>query len=101
MYDIIELNKKLVTELRDIAKELDVKTENRGKLYGLVIGIKDNICYANHTVSAASKMLERFLFTPREQQTKIEKLSGGEKRRLQLLKILMKTLLLARHLEVG
>ena len=27
MYDIIELNKKLVTELRDIAVELDIKKE--------------------------------------------------------------------------
>lgn len=42
------------------ARELDNKNENRGKLYGLVIGIKDNICYANHTVSASSKMLENF-----------------------------------------
>jgi aspartyl-tRNA(Asn)/glutamyl-tRNA(Gln) amidotransferase subunit A len=31
-----------------------------GKLFGLVIGIKDNICYKGHKVSAASKMLEGF-----------------------------------------
>lgn len=42
------------------AKELDAKTNKKGKLYGLVIGIKDNICYKNHTVSAASKMLKNF-----------------------------------------
>lgn len=39
---------------------------------------------------SASKMLERFLFTPDMQYTLIEKLSGGEKRRLYLLSILMK-----------
>lgn len=32
-----------------------------GKLAGLVIGIKDNICYQDHKVSAASKMLEGFV----------------------------------------
>lgn len=40
---------------------------------------------------SASKMLERFLFTPDMQYTLIGKLSGGEKRRLYLLKILMKS----------
>lgn len=38
---------------------------------------------------SASKMLERFLFPPEEQYNLIEKLSGGEKRRLNLLRVLM------------
>lgn len=38
---------------------------------------------------SASQMLERFLFTPAMQYTVIGKLSGGEKRRLYLLHILM------------
>ena len=38
---------------------------------------------------SASQMLERFLFPPSVQYTVIEKLSGGERRRLYLLKILM------------
>jgi len=37
----------------------------------------------------ASQMLERFLFPPAVQWTQISKLSGGEKRRLYLLRILM------------
>lgn len=37
----------------------------------------------------ASQMLERFLFEGSEQYSFIEKLSGGEKRRLHLLKVLM------------
>lgn len=40
------------------------------------------------TISAA-QMLERFLFSPRVQWTTIAKLSGGEKRRLFLLRVLM------------
>lgn len=38
---------------------------------------------------SASQMLERFLFMPSMQYTVIDKLSGGEKRRLYLLRILM------------
>ena len=38
---------------------------------------------------SASQMLERFLFTPEMQWTPISKLSGGEKRRLYLLRVLM------------
>ena len=38
---------------------------------------------------SASQMLERFLFPPSVQHTVIGKLSGGERRRLYLLKILM------------
>lgn len=37
----------------------------------------------------ASQMLERFLFSPAMQWTPISKLSGGEKRRLYLLRVLM------------
>lgn len=38
---------------------------------------------------SASVMLERFLFELSQQYSKIEKLSGGEKRRLNLLRVLM------------
>lgn len=44
---------------------------------------------ANGEKISASQMLERFLFTPEKQYTYIGKLSGGEKRRLYLLKVLM------------
>lgn len=49
------------------ARRVDEKIANgtAGKLAGVVVGIKDNICYRNHLVSAASKILEGFesLFT--------------------------------------
>ena len=38
---------------------------------------------------SASAMLEKFLFPPSEQYSAIAKLSGGEKRRLNLLRVLM------------
>lgn len=37
----------------------------------------------------ASQLLERFLFSPKQQYTPVSKLSGGEKKRLYLLTILM------------
>lgn len=39
--------------------------------------------------ASASQMLERFLFPPELQYTPLNRLSGGEKRRLYLLKVLM------------
>ena len=44
------------------AKEVDslVKQGKFGKLAGMVIALKDNICYAGHKVSASSKILEGF-----------------------------------------
>ncbi len=41
------------------------------------------------TIISASQMLERFLFPPNQQYVPIYKLSGGEKRRLFLLRVLM------------
>lgn len=39
--------------------------------------------------ASASQMLDRFLFPPELQYTPLDKLSGGEQRRLYLLKVLM------------
>ena len=39
--------------------------------------------------ATASQMCEKFLFSPKQQWTPIRKLSGGEKRRLYLLSVLM------------
>lgn len=44
---------------------------------------------ADGTTISAGQMLERFLFAPAAQWSAISKLSGGEKRRLQLLRVLM------------
>jgi aspartyl-tRNA(Asn)/glutamyl-tRNA(Gln) amidotransferase subunit A len=45
------------------AKEVDGKISSgkAGKLAGMVIALKDNICYTGHKVSASSKILEGFI----------------------------------------
>ena len=43
----------------------------------------------NDGLVSASAMLERFLFPPEQQYSPVGKLSGGEKRRLHLLRVLM------------
>jgi len=48
----------------------------------------ENVMTTDGMVSA-SNMLERFLFTAEQQYSPISKLSGGEKRRLNLLRVLM------------
>ncbi|MFM9943945.1 MAG: Asp-tRNA(Asn)/Glu-tRNA(Gln) amidotransferase subunit GatA [Bacteroidia bacterium] len=50
-------------EVLQKASELDTRIkggEKVGKLAGMFIGLKDNICYKNHKVSASSKILEGF-----------------------------------------
>ena len=37
-----------------------IKAGTAGRLAGLIVGIKDNICYKGHKVSASSKILEGF-----------------------------------------
>lgn len=54
--------------------------------------IKDVATYietSDGTQISASQLLERFLFTPNQQYSPIAKLSGGEKRRLFLLRMLI------------
>jgi aspartyl-tRNA(Asn)/glutamyl-tRNA(Gln) amidotransferase subunit A len=50
------------TSAREQATAIDakIKAGTAGKLAGVIVGIKDNICYKNHRVSAASKILEGF-----------------------------------------
>lgn len=47
---------KVQAELVDVK----IKEGKSGKLAGLIISIKDNICYQGHKISASSKMLEGF-----------------------------------------
>ena len=53
--------------------------------------IKDEAEYVRTVdgLVSASAMLERFLFPPEQQYSPVSKLSGGEKRRLHLLRVLM------------
>ena len=50
-------------EAKQVAKEMDAHRlagKPLGKLHGVVIGIKDVLCYNGHKVSAASKILENY-----------------------------------------
>lgn len=58
------------------------------KVIDYIKNVAEYVKTAEGSISA-SQMLERFLFTPSMQYTVIGKLSGGEKRRLYLLHILM------------
>ncbi len=66
-FAVMDPEKRVIDEIRDTAEY--VRTSE-----GLV---------------SASQMLERFLFPPAKQYTPIGKLSGGERRRLNLLRVLM------------
>jgi len=50
------------TSVREQALRVDEKIREgkAGRLAGMVIGIKDNLCYKNHKVSSSSKILEGF-----------------------------------------
>ncbi len=51
--------------------------------------VAENVTTADGAVITASQMLERFLFPPAAQYTFVGRLSGGERRRLHLLRLLM------------
>ncbi len=51
--------------------------------------VAENVKTADGAVITAGQMLERFLFPPAQQYTPVGLLSGGERRRLYLLRILM------------
>ena len=59
----------------------------------VIVYIKDAAEYVRTSegLVSASKMLERFLFSSDMQYTPIAKISGGERRRLYLLKVLMQS----------
>ncbi|MBL0327949.1 MAG: Asp-tRNA(Asn)/Glu-tRNA(Gln) amidotransferase subunit GatA [Bacteroidetes bacterium] len=65
----IEANKNLniflevfETSAREQAKRVDekIKSKTAGKLAGMVIALKDNLCYKGHHVTASSKILDGF-----------------------------------------
>ena len=65
-------------------RELDLNQ----KVFDFIYGIAHEVKTDEGTFSAKT-MLERFLFTPDLQQTVIGRLSGGERRRVYLLSVLM------------
>jgi len=68
-------------EYRDFEPEM--------KVIDVIKEVAEVIPTVDGGVITASQMLERFLFPPAQQWSPVAKLSGGEKRRLYLLQVLM------------
>lgn len=60
------------------------------RVLDIVTEVAEVIKLSNGSEVTASQLLNQFLFPPKMQFTLVGKLSGGEKRRLQLLRVLMK-----------
>ncbi|NBD34174.1 MAG: ATP-binding cassette domain-containing protein, partial [Cyanobacteria bacterium] len=67
---------------------LKAKNENQ-RVIEYLKDVAEYVKTADGTLITASQMLERFLFPSNQQYLPLHKLSGGEKRRLFLLKVLM------------
>jgi aspartyl-tRNA(Asn)/glutamyl-tRNA(Gln) amidotransferase subunit A len=55
----LEVFEKTALAKADLVDE-KIKNKTAGKLAGSIVGLKDNICYKGHKVSASSKILEGF-----------------------------------------
>ncbi|QBQ42932.1 ABC-F family ATP-binding cassette domain-containing protein [Sphingobacterium psychroaquaticum] len=66
---------------------LEFKEEDR--VIDVVKNVAEYIEMANKDVITASQLLTLFLFPPEKQYAMVSKLSGGEKKRLQLMRVLM------------
>jgi ATP-binding cassette subfamily F protein uup len=70
-------------------QEATAALDETQRVIDAVKAIAEHLPTGNGGSLSAAQILERFLFPPAEQWTPIKKLSGGEKRRLQLLQVLM------------
>ncbi|WP_139489010.1 ABC-F family ATP-binding cassette domain-containing protein [Brevibacillus dissolubilis] len=66
-----------------------VEMDEQMRVIDYIKEVAERVQLADGFTVTASQMLERFLFTPSAQWTPIGKLSGGERRRLYLLRTLM------------
>ncbi len=63
--------------------------ENSLRVIDVVQEVTDLVTLSDGSKVSASQMLNRFNFPPKKQHDKVGKLSGGEKRRLQLMLVLL------------
>lgn len=68
-----------------------IKYDEQKKVIDVVRDIADYIMLSDGTKMSATEFLRQFLFTPEKQYSYVYKLSGGEKRRLYLCTILMRS----------
>ncbi|MEO1210426.1 MAG: ABC-F family ATP-binding cassette domain-containing protein [Cyanobacteria bacterium J06638_20] len=67
----------------------DVNVNEKDRVIDYLKSIAELVKTNDGSIITASQMLERFLFPPNQQYAPIHKLSGGERRRLFLLRVLM------------
>lgn len=85
-----EINPGVTTKMGYFTQE-SVSLNLSNRVIEEVKDIAEFITLSDGSSVSASKFLETFLFTPDKQYNYINKLSGGEKKRLQLLKLLVTT----------
>ncbi len=71
-------------------KQGGLEVNENDRVLDVVKNIADYIEMANGEVITASQLLTHFLFPPEKQFGFVNKLSGGERKRLQLMRVLMK-----------
>ncbi|WP_398454811.1 ABC-F family ATP-binding cassette domain-containing protein [Sphingobacterium thalpophilum] len=71
-------------------KQGGLAVNENDRVLDVVKNIADYIEMANGEVITASQLLTHFLFPPEKQFGLVNKLSGGERKRLQLMRVLMK-----------
>jgi len=70
--------------------QTELEFDPQQRVIDIVKEVAEVVELANGDVLTASQFLNLFLFPPAQQYTLVSKLSGGEKRRLQLLRVLIK-----------
>ncbi len=71
-------------------KQQGIQLKEDKRVIEVLKDIAEVIVMADGRKMSASQLLEHFMFTPQMQYTYVSKLSGGEKRRLYLLTVLIK-----------
>ena len=70
-------------------KQSGIAFNETDRVIDIVKNIAERIDLGNGRIMSASQFLEYFMFTDKQQYSLVEKLSGGERRRLYLLTVLM------------
>ncbi len=71
-------------------KQSGIQFKDDERVIDIVKNIAERIDLGNGRIMSASQFLEYFMFTDKQQYSLVGKLSGGERRRLYLLTVLMK-----------
>ncbi|MGI4803669.1 MAG: ABC-F family ATP-binding cassette domain-containing protein [Janthinobacterium lividum] len=71
-------------------RQSGLKFNDAERVIDTIKNVAEYITMADNTLLSASQLLTQFLFPPKKQHGFISNLSGGEKKRLQLLMILIK-----------